>query len=200
MNIIGDVWHPGHLEDKAEAALRKWLPSALEAAIALDGESPEAVPLPKSWTVVSDEDGRWPENSLPAVIITSSGMVGEPDRGQGNGEVDATWSLEITAICRGRTWRESRRRAQLYWSAICVAMLQRRSLGDDRYICELADSALDAIEVEKRRTLAGATALFHVQVRSMFSEHAGPLGPDVPDPIPDEWPEVTETSIEMEIE
>lgn len=200
MNIIGEVWHPGLLEDAAEAALRAWFASGLEAAQAQDEAAPAKLAPPRSYNVMSDEDDRWPDQQLPAIIIESPGMVETPDRAQGDGSWHATWALSVSAICRGRTEREARRVAQLYWAAICLAMLQRRSLGDDRYAVTLVDSALTTVEGEKRRTLAGATALFHVEVTDMFCDLAGPLGPDVPDPMPETWPAVTETNIETEIQ
>lgn len=76
--------------------------------------------------------------------------------------------------------------------------MQRRSLGDENYVATLIDSALDVAPIEKRRTIAGTTALFHVEVHSMLTAYGGPRTATPPDPMPDEWPTVETTHIEME--
>ena len=199
MSVVGTVWHPGHLEDTVIAALKTWLPSSLNEAIAQDSKAPAKVAVPRSYIVVSEDD-RWPEDQLPAIVVTSPGFVDAPDRAKGDGSWHGTWALEVTAIVKGRNAPEARRIAQLYWTAICIAVLQRRSLGEPYQATVLSDAALDSVPIEKRRTLAGATALFHVEVQSMFSDFDGPRTPEPPDPMPDTWPEVQETNIETEIQ
>lgn len=198
MSVIGTAWHPGHLEDKVIETLKLWLPSSLNEAIAQDSNAPAKVAVPRSYIVVSEDD-RWPEDQLPAIVVTSPGLVDTPDRDKGDGSWRGTWSLEVTAIVKGRTAPEARRVCQLYWTAICISVLQRRSLGKPYQASTLADAALDSVPIEKRRTLAGATALFHVEVQSMFSEYDGPKTPVPPDPMPATWPVVTETNTETEI-
>src|SRR5690606_28735184 len=124
-------WHPGHLEDAAEETLRTWLPAYLNEVVAGDPAAP-TVKAPRSFNVTS-EDGRWPEQQLPAIIIASPGVPDDIGRGDGAGNHEAVWQLEITAIVRGKNQKTARRLAQIYWAAISLSIVQRRSLGGDRY-------------------------------------------------------------------
>jgi hypothetical protein len=195
MSVIGTAWNPGLLEDRVIDALQTWMPSSLHEVCAQDETVPAPAPLPRSYRVFSEEN-QWPEQQLPAIVVVSPGVVDEPAQAHA-GIWRAKWSLEVTAIVKGPDPHRTRRLAQAYWTAMCLSILQRRSLGDPYTAAVLKDAAMTAVPVEKARTLAGATALFHVEVQQMFSSFDGPKTPEPPDPMPETWPTVSEINIEI---
>lgn len=203
--IFGRIWHPGILEDAVLATLKTWLPTYLSEVcrqewVRVDPEgdnAPKSLAAPESWAVVSEYD-RFPEESLPAIIVAAPGMSAEPAR-NGDGTIDTRWAFEVSVTLTADTGRNARRNAQLYLAAIIAALLQRRSLGEDMTSVELV--ATDYVDVpnENRRTQVAAAAAFTCRIDQMVSTNAGPVTATPPDPMPETWPTVLETHIETEI-
>lgn len=168
----------------------------LDEAIAAGDIKPRSLAIPKSWATVSEYD-RFPEQGLPAIIVSAPGMTDEP-RMSGDGYVHGEWVIEVSATVSANGAKETRRLGQMYLAAIQGAMLQRRSLGDAEIAVRL--SAVDYADVpsEKRRSILAVGAAFAVTVDRMFSVKAGPLGPEPPDPIPATWPVATSVNVEIE--
>jgi hypothetical protein len=201
--IFGRIWHPGRLEDAVLDTLKTWLPTYLNEVCEQETErlgldTPKTLGLPQSWAVVSDYD-RFPEESLPAIIVAAPGLDGDPDR-EGDGTVHTTWRFEVSVTLTAPDGRTTRRNAQLYLAAIIACLLQRRSLGEDMTSIDLVDADYVDVPNEKRRTQIAAAAAFTAQIDGMVTDLAGPGTPEPPDPMPETWPTVTETTIETETE
>jgi hypothetical protein len=203
MSVIGPLWHPGILEDAVLATLKTWLPAYLSEVCAqetdrLDLDTPRRLAVPKTWATISDYD-RFPEQGLPAIIVAAPGMKGEADR-RGDGSLRGTWTIEVSATVSADTAKNTRRAAQLYLAAILGAILQRRSLGQSYSSADFVAAEYVDVPNEKRRSIVACAAAFEVQVGEMLSTQLGPATAEPPDPMPDTWPEVQETTIETEIQ
>jgi hypothetical protein len=203
MSVVGPLWHPGVLEDAVLDTLKTWLPSYLSEACAqeterLDLAEPKRLAVPKTWATISDYD-RFPEQGLPAIIVAAPGMKGEADR-RGDGSLRGTWMVEVSATVSADTAKNTRRAAQIYLAAILGSVLQRRSLGDPHSAATFVATEYVDVPNEKRRSIVACAAAFEVQVGEMLSTQLGPATPEPPDPMPETWPEVQETTIETEIQ
>jgi hypothetical protein len=194
VSVAGPIFSAHLIEEGLISTLRTWLPSYLADVAAQHGVG-KIAPV-KSWGLSSEYE-RWPEQGLPALIVACPGLRGEPEK-TGDGFYRAIWSAEVSVTISARTGPAARKYAQIYAAAIRGAVLQRRSLGDGARVTTWLDEAYGDVAVEQRRTIVAAANVFAVEQNEVVSWRKGP-GSDKP-PIPTEWPEVTETEIETEIE
>jgi hypothetical protein len=157
---------------------------------------PRNVAAPQSFATVSEYD-RFPEQGLPAIIVSAPGMAEEP-RVSGDGFIGGDWIIEVSATVSANGAKQTRRLAQMYLAAIQGAMLQRRSLGDPEMIVRLSAVEYADVSNDQRRSIVAAGAAFTVSVDRMISIHAGPITPEPPEPIPASWPIATTINIQIE--
>lgn len=186
---------PALAEENPEAD-REELIELLDEKIEAGEIKPRNVAAPQSWATVSEYD-RFPEQGLPAIIVSAPGMSEEPSIG-GDGFVHGEWIIEVSATVSANGARETRRLGQMYLAAIQGAMLQRRSLGDQEIGVRLTTVQYVDVPNERRRSIMAVAAAFRVSVDRMFSVKAGPLGPEPPDPLPTTWPVVSSVNVEIE--
>ncbi len=200
--VFGRIWHPGILEDAVIATLKTWLPTYLSEVCRQESErlmdpdqptDPKTLAVPQSWAVVSEYD-RFPEDSLPAVIVAAPGIAKEPSR-NGDGSVDTQWSFEVSVTLTADTGQNARRNAQLYLAAMIAALLQRRSLGEGMTSVDFVGADYVDVPTDARRTQIAAAAAFTCRANAIVSTLAGPGTPEPPDPMPSTWPTVTDTDI-----
>lgn len=193
--VVGPLFSSHVIEEAVLATLKKWLPGYLSIACELHGVT-GGIAAVKSWAV-SNEAEKWPEQGLPALLIVGpEETTGEPDA-QGQGMYRATWPVEVGLVIAARTGPGARKYARIYGAAIRGALLQRRSLGESLTTTWRGEGT-GIVDSNQRRTLAANANLFEVTSDKVVSWRMGP-GDGKP-PIPDDWPEVTETEIETEIE
>lgn len=207
--IFGRIWHPGRLEEAVLATLKTWLPTYLNEVCEQetlflnsqleDGDDPippVKLAQPESWALVSEYD-RFPEDSLPAIIVAAPGAEGQPET-DGGGIIRTAWRFEVSVTLTADTGRNARRNAQLYLAAIIACLMQRRSLGESMTATDFLDADYVDVPTEKRRTQIAAAAAFAAQIDQMVTTRGGPATPTPPDPMPETWPVVTETQIGTE--
>jgi len=170
----------------------------LDAAIEDGDIKPRNIAAPKSFATVSEYD-RFPEQGLPAIIVSAPGMADAPQM-NGAGDLRGDWVIEVSATVSANGARQTRRLAQMYLAAIQGAMLQRRSLGDEYSAAYLTNVQYADVPTERRRSIMAAGAAFQVSVEQMLSTKAGPVSPEPPDPVPLTWPVVLSTNVEIDKE
>lgn len=188
---IGPIVHAGVVEAAVIDVLQEWLPTYLAEAVRQHGTG--RIATPKSWAVASDYQ-RWPEQGLPAVIVSAPGTEGEP-RVDGDRMYRADYELRVTAEIIARTGSEARLIGQIYAAAIRVAMMQRRSLGDGMRVTDWRGESNTTLAVEERRTRFASQNIFTVTVPDLFTERGALDAPTVSDP--GDLIEVTDTEIEV---
>ncbi len=194
--VVGPLFSPHVIEEAVIAKLRKWLPGYLSLACQEHGVKGGIAAI-KSWGLASEED-RWPEQGLPALLVVGpSRTLGEPEKNAGM--YRATWPVEVGVAVAARTGPAARKYAQIYGAAIRGAILQGRSLEVEGLTTEWqGEEPATTISASSKRTIAANVNAFAVMCDRVVSWRMGP-GEGKP-PIPDDWPEVTETELETEIE
>ena len=141
---------------------------------------------------------KWPEQGLPALLVVGPEETSDVEE-SGQGMYRAIWPVEVGLVIAAKTGPAARKYARIYGAAIRGALLQGRSLGIEGLTVQWRGEGTGTIGVDKqRRTMASNANLFAVTVDNVVSWRRGPSS-DKP-PIPTDWPEVTETEIETEIE
>jgi hypothetical protein len=171
MSVIGRVSTAAAVERAALVTLKDYLPVYLADVAAQEGVKAGKIESVKSWAVSSEYEA-FPETNLPAVIISSEGMVDEP-RKDGAGFYTVTRSLEVSITIGAATPPRARLYAQIYIAAIAAALLQRRSLGDDMRATDWIDEANGTVSKTQRRTVVAAAAVFEVEHRNVVSWRKG---------------------------
>jgi hypothetical protein len=145
-----------------------------------------ARPSEPSYATVFEDDG-FPDQKLPAIIVTAIQSEGEPDI-EANAFYSADFQLVVTAMVKGKTRDHARNLAGLYGGLIRLLMVQQPTLdgtasatkwrrgGVSRYRDTTAES----------RELAAGVNVFTVSVDDIMHADDGPVwnGP-LPDPDPD---------------
>jgi len=177
------------------AKLRRWLPGYLSIACDLHGVDGRIAGV-KSWAVANTGE-KWPEQGLPALLVVGPEETVDVEA-SGQGMYRATWPIEVGLVIAARTGPNARKYARIYGAAIRGALLQGRSQGEEGLTTKWRGEGTGIVGLDKqRRTMAANANLFDVTVDNVVSWRRG-SGSDKP-PIPEEWPEVTETEVEEEI-
>jgi hypothetical protein len=198
--IFGRVRHSGEIEQAALATLRLWLPTYLAEANEQADAFENGIAAPHSFGVVS-EYARWPEESLPAVVLMAAGTNGSPYK-DGETYYHAPYALEVVAEFAAADGATARLGAQLYGAAIRGCLLQRRGLGseDDLLVTDWVAEELGTLAIEERATRVAVSNVFTVTMGEIAGTGFGPATPDVPDPMPTEWPSVESVTIAVDLE
>lgn len=199
MSIFGDILTGADVEDAVVDHLKAWSPTYLAELERQAERTPESLPAVRSWNVVPSEPDKWPENQLPAVLVVSPGIIGEPQE-QGDGKVVVTWNIGIAAICSAKSEDGTRRNARLYLAHLRAILIQHPKFADFAQDTEWLGEAYDSvIPQEYRRSLSGAQTTFAVQVADVIDRYGGPSEP-LADPYeePSDWPTVATTEVTAE--
>lgn len=183
MSVFGDLYGGDQVDAAVIANLTEWMPTYLKE-VARQRSISETLEPPRSIVAVSEFD-RWPEEQLPSIVIVNPGMADSP-RNEG-GSYSARWELGIYISVAAATQGETRRNSQLYIAAARGCLMHRRSLTAGMKGIDWDGESYTAIAVDKRRSLAGASANFTVERENVLTVGAGPTSPD---DIPGEWPTV----------
>lgn len=194
--VVGPLFSSHVIEEAVLAQLRRRLPGYLSIACEIH-EVKGGIAAVKSWAVANTGE-KWPEQGLPALLVTGPEETSGTEA-HGQGMHRATWPVEVALVIAAKTGPAARKYARIYGAAVRGALLQRRSLGVDGATTTWRGEGTGIVGMDKqRRTMAANANLFEVTVDNVVSWRMGP-GADKP-PIPDDWPEVTETEVETEIE
>jgi len=185
--IFGRIITGGDVERWALALTRKWFSTYLAESERQHGIVAGTLPRPRA-IVLGPSFDKWPEDQVPAVIVTSPGTADLPWR-DGDGLYRARWTLEPGVLCSARTQAESHDLAALYGGALELLFLQRPSL--DGYANGVAWLGIryDDLGYDDTRSLYAARVQLVVEVADVAQSLAGPTTPDEPlDPDTDPWP------------
>jgi len=193
MSEIGPLFSPHLIEEGILSVLQRWLPLyRLEIKDQYSVELPEI----ESWGLVDEDDERWPEQALPALIVIAE--QGQQVEKYCGGNYRAKWPFQVVVVVEHpqRVW--ARKIAQLYGAAIRGAILQRRDLGVAGRVADWDGERLP-YEAKKSRTEAASQNFFLVSQDEVVNWQLGPKGDTPPDSPPGEDPEVTEVDVDVEV-
>lgn len=192
MSGIGPLFSPHLIEEGVLSTLQRWLPLYVEEVKAQYGvELPEIA----SWGLEDEDDERWPEQALPALIVIAERTRDEEKASEG--WYRAGWPFQVSVIVEHpqRVW--ARKIAQLYGAVIRGAVLQRRSLGDAGRATVWQGERLPYL-AEKSRTEAASHNSFVVKQDEVVNWQMGPKEDTPPDAPPPDGPQITEVDVEVE--
>jgi hypothetical protein len=195
VTIFGALFGGDQIDAALIDVLDTWMQTYLKE-VAKQRELEVELDAPRSIVAVSEFD-RWPEEQLPSIVIVNPGTSGTPLK-DGSGAYRASWPIEICISVSAATQPDTRRNSQLYIAAARGCIMQRRSLGAGMKSTDWGGESYELIDVDKRRSLAGAKASFVIEREDVVSVGAGPTKPD-DDPYED-FPTVesAETTVEAE--
>lgn len=174
---VGPIVHAGVVEQAVIATLQRWLRTYL-IETARQSDLPRIAAV-KSWAVASDYD-RWPEQKLPAVIVSAPGTDENPNV-DGSRMYRASYELRVTVEVASANGADARLIGQVYNAAVRVALMQHRSLGGGLRATHWRGESNTTLEIGERRTRFAAQNIFSVAVRDLFTENGA-----LTDPLPDE--------------
>jgi hypothetical protein len=183
MTIFGALFGGDQIDAALIDVLETWMPTYLKE-IARQRKLKVQFDRPRSIVAVAEFD-RWPEEQLPSIVIVNPGMTGMPLK-DGGGTYRASWAVDICISVSAATQADTRRNAQLYIAAARGCIMQRRSLGAGMKSTDWGGESYELIDVDKRRSLAGAKASFVIEREDILTVGAGPTDPEV-DPQPEDW-------------
>jgi len=198
LEVFGKIVTAAHVEAAAIATLQDWLPTYLAEIERQTGRDPESLPMVRGWST-SRELRKWPEDQLPAAVVVSPGIIGEPRKG---GEYwNARWLLGIAVVVSARDQEATNSLAKLYAGAVRSALLQHPSLGGVATGIDWQTERNNEIGAEDERSLASCQVIFEVEVHEVSGAERYGLGEPPADPYdPDPtWPEVETTEITVGI-
>jgi len=137
-------------------------------------------PLPRSITVV-EELNRENADQLPAIVIVSPGLNGQPPKKDGRGQYRATWMLGVGLFVSAST-REATKDLVRFYAAVCRGILvQKPSLGGHAFRTTWLDESYDDdFEFTDTQTISAGQVIFETEVDGVVTHGAGPVTP--PDP------------------
>lgn len=192
-NVYGPSVSVAQVEKLVIGALEDWLPFYLGERERLDGYEPGDLPIPLGY-VRASEFAKWPEDSLPVVLVVSPGTSRIRKRDDGKHEI--SWNVGVAPVVKDRSQEDSRDLASAYGTAIRDAIVQHKLLRSTRYpdgiegSVELRAESYTDLAFDSTRTLGTAHIVFEVSVDNAVSTAAGPreLPTEPPDVDPGDWP------------
>lgn len=190
----GTLFSPAWLENSVLELLRLWMPAYL-GELERQQDRDEHLPGIASWGADSDLV-RWPEQTPPAVMVASPGLIAPPVRDE-DGIYRGTYGLEVGVLVASISKAPARRLAGDYGAAVIGALLQQ-SLGEPVDGVKWVGQAIDELPQNKSRSLAAVTNEFHVEIEDLVTDLDGPAEPpdDPYEPSPDD-PEVDEGAVDV---
>lgn len=201
------TWLRDHL--LGEDLVSGWFPHYLREVQRIEGwaaEEPDVANWPPTFrahrfTTSETTVLNLPENALPALLIGSPGLRGEP---QIHGEykaMEGVWIFGLHALVSGNDEDSTDRLAGEYAAALRALCAQERVIGDGvAEIAAVSDEAYDGIPQYASRTLAAGTVTVLVVVDEMVHTAKGPTEvPADPDAEPGAYP-IIETADRVTID
>lgn len=191
----------GDVEGWVFAELQTWFSTYLAEAERRAGYSGHDLPRPRSWAIGPTPD-KWPEDQIPAVYVSSSGVPAPPQR-DGEGYYRARWLIEPGVVCSARTQAETHALAMLYGAALRWVIAQRPSLGGNAESSDWLGERYEDVSYDDSRSLYACRETFSVEVVDVMQTGVGPTSVEVPftpdDTLP--WPpDVEVESVELELD
>lgn len=177
---FGELITPEDVDQAVIATLKLWLPTYLgqiELERGLEqGFLPRPVAASYANTLETDEFG---DHMLPAVIVTTSGTVGEPII-TGDGAYLANWSAIVSSIVRGQRGPLTRQVASLFEGCVRRVLVQQGDLGAfARRTRWLQTRVMPVVDpTGKGRYLAAGMTNLVVHCDTSVREWTGPTVPD----------------------
>jgi hypothetical protein len=170
--------HAGLVEDAVLETLKTWIYTEL-----LELQSDGRLPAPRTWRVVNELTADLGPHQMPAVLLASAGLDGEPVR-HAEGDYQAAWLLGIAVAVSAIDHERTIRLARLYSAAIVNALIRRQTSADWEIGVEWVDESYDqgSPELEYHMAIGYVTVRVHVDgARNAWEGRAHP----VPEPEPD---------------
>jgi hypothetical protein len=209
----GDLFGISIDGDDIEAALlaflRRWMPTYLPAIVReKDPEGklwpggvgdpaklgkPAVLPI-REFTVKHAAEEKWPEDQLPMLLAYSPGFAAPPVR-HGNGQVDASFLINVTAIASGVDIDDTKKLARVYASAANLAIVQKPDLEGIATATDWVDMKNFPVTrgVEAERNLMAVANVYVITIEGILNHQAGPPDPlEEPDVSPGPLPKVKE--------
>lgn len=193
--IFGPLITTYDIDTRLLGGIKLWLPTYLTQTERERQLGQGWLARPKTYANVLD-DATFLDHVLPAVLVTTSGTVGDPER-VGGGLYNVWWHFAVTVILRGPDTEGSRKAASLYGATLRRLLLQKSSLRDANGVAFAGGMEWNSEVVlpvddttDKGRNLACAIGDYNVLVEDVVQDMAGPVQPD-PETDPHdygEWP------------
>jgi len=153
-----------HVRNATLALLQEHLPGELQRQRdALDSAvMDEWLREPRTWKRLPTYTNLAIDQS-PAVVVASTGLATTPKR-RGDGEIDATWRVNIFAAVRGPGYEETTDLLGVYLGCLRSIMLRHRIdlYGSKRAL--LMGESFDSIDHDASRSIQGGAVAFNVPV------------------------------------
>jgi hypothetical protein len=180
-NIFGRIVTGADVEAWVVETLRKWSSTYLAEVERQHGLAGGTLQRVRSWVRAPTFD-KWPEDQLPAVLVISTGTIGEPLK-DGRGRYRARWAVAVGTVCSARTRDLSHDQAELYAAAHRALLLQRPSLEGRANGVDWATEDYTDLPFDDTRSLGAGRDVFAVEVDDVVSTKAGPVTPADPAPV-----------------
>lgn len=190
---IGPLFSPHMIEEAVLASLMRRLPLYSKAALDQWG-----IKLPEiaSWGLVDEEEDRWPEQQLPALVVIADETRNVEEHSAG--WYRASWPFSVTVAIAHAERVQARKIAQIYGAVVQAALLQRRSLGLEDGELRWEGQKLP-FHAEQDRTEAVSQNLFSVVIDEVVNWRNGPKTDELPEEPPGPDPEITEVDVAVEV-
>jgi hypothetical protein len=205
ISVIEPIFSANRLDNAAEATLRNWMPTyikdlCLQNGIAHSLDDPNHLVPPRSYNVRNDQ-ARWPEEQMPAVVVVNTGMA-RPPRMYGDGRYSGFWRVTVLTYCHGIDKTTTNRNNQIYAAAVRAILLQKRTLGGVAagVEWEAEDYNEATTDPQGTRTMASSAITMVFEVENIINREGGPREtvPPTPDTIPGSvWGRVLTTFLHL---
>lgn len=186
------IFHPfvdgNQLETWVEATLKKWWKTYAREFELARAMVEDSLPEPRSWIVAETVD-REGTDQLPAIVIVSPGLNGDPPMQEGDGTFRAVWTVGIGVFVSAATREDTKKLVRQYGAIIRAIMLQKQSLGGNADgTVWLDESYDDNFNFTDDLTISAGQFICDVEVAGVVDRFAGPVGEPDPDTQPgSEW-------------
>lgn len=192
---IGPLFSPHLIEEAVLSQLMRRLPLYSKVALEQWGVK---LPEIESWGLKDEEDTRWPEQGLPALVVIADETRTIEEHT--DGWYRATWPFKVALWVADPQIIEARKIAQIYGAVIQAAVLQRRSLGLDGSSGLVWEGQKLPFEPDHDRFIAISLNSFSIVIDEVVNRRNGPKDDtELPAEPPGPDPEITEVDIAVEV-
>lgn len=201
-NIFGSIFLSPEFDDAIEAFIRKWIDTYLSEIEFRSGIPRRTMTRPRSY-LVTNEPEKFPDDSLPLIMIVSSGMSDPPVMND-TMAWDGWWDWVVVIITAQRDEKSTRKMSQRYGAAIRAMVMQRPDLEgavDDTEFLGESYGYLPQEDRNRSRAVAGLEFRSYIQG---IVEQVGPPEPDPAEPENDpddeprpDYPTIEQVSLEI---
>lgn len=182
-SVYGTIVDTGQVTDALLARLKGWLPHYLEVVAQNHGADPGIIAKPRSWEVVPMLDLS-DEPQMPAIKIVSPGPTETPVS-DGDGNVRATYEMNVVAVVTARDEVDTTAMRDWYAAAIATCVMHKRSLGDPNVRgTNFGGNDHFDLPADERRTKQAVSVRFTIEYEHVFNWKRGPVVPPFVEPPP----------------